>query len=376
MRKKALMISCFNWYKARLEPIGDLLKVHNYDVTVLIADFDHIRKVPILERYEECTYIHVPSYKSNISIQRIISHVSFGCSIKKIVKCLKPDLIYVQIPPNNVAGYCVKYRKEHESTVLILDIIDLWPESVSLRIKNSLLWFGWKKWRNDCIRVADYIFTECELYKEKLKDVLNVKKTSTLYLFKEQTTEEKKLVQETIESRCSDGKFVKFAYLGSMNNIIDIDGICSVIKFINSCGIKTELHAIGDGENRKKFKTAVERVGCQAHFYGLVFDELEKIKILAACDYAFNMMKDSLQVGLTIKSIDYLSYGLPLINNIKGDTWRMVEKEGIGINVVNGEIDNLFFDHHKIVQFYRNKFTKDSFMRTIEDVYYERLRNR
>ena len=38
-------------------------------------------------------------------------------------------------------------------------------------------------------------------------------------------------------------------------------------------------------------------------------------------------------MGLTMKSIDYLSFGLPLINTIGGDTWDIIEKYGIGVNV-------------------------------------------
>ena len=43
-------------------------------------------------------------------------------------------------------------------------------------------------------------------------------------------------------------------------------------------------------------------------------------------------MKKSVCVGLTMKSIDYFEFGLPIINNIKGDTWNAVEEYGIGIN--------------------------------------------
>ena len=63
--KKALLISCFNWYKSRLEPIRELLISHEYEVIVLIADFDHIEKRPVQRRYDECTYVPVPGYKSN-----------------------------------------------------------------------------------------------------------------------------------------------------------------------------------------------------------------------------------------------------------------------------------------------------------------------
>ena len=344
--RKALLISCFDWYKSRLQPIREILIGKGYSVTVLEADFDHIKKAPLTNRYPECTYVYVPRYKNNVSVSRIISHLKFGSTVAKRIKQWKPDLIYLQIPPNNTARYCRKYKARHSEIKLILDIIDLWPESMPLgRVKNTPISWVWKKWRNDAIAVADHVFTECGSYQSKFRDVLDKSKISTLYLFKEQTQEERALVKEIMGRKemgeqdklgkrdKANSHAVKFAYLGSMNHIIDIDGICNVIRKFQDSGYLCELYAIGDGESKKRFERMVQDVGCITHFYGLVFDEMEKIKILAPCDYAFNMMKGYISVGLTIKSIDYLSYGLPLINNIKGDTARIIKNGRIGINV-------------------------------------------
>ena len=81
------------------------------------------------------------------------------------------------------------------------------------------------------------------------------------------------------------------------------NGICGVIQAFISSDKVYEFHAIGYVES----SGAVKSTGCQTHFYDSVFDEKEKIRILAPCDYAFNMMKGDISVGLTMKSIDYLS---------------------------------------------------------------------
>ena len=47
-------------------------------------------------------------------------------------------------------------------------------------------------------------------------------------------------------------------------------------------------------------------------------------------------MKESVCVGLTMKSIDYFQHGLPIINNIPADTAELVEKYGVGVNIVDG----------------------------------------
>jgi hypothetical protein len=46
-------------------------------------------------------------------------------------------------------------------------------------------------------------------------------------------------------------------------------------------------------------------------------------------------MKDTVNVGLTMKSIDYLQHGLPLINNIPEDTYILISKYNIGINAID-----------------------------------------
>lgn len=367
--KKAVIISCFNWYENRLKPIRELLVEKGYEVIVLIADFEHIKKQPVSRKYAECNYISVPAYKKNISFGRVYSHMIFARECKTEINTIKPDLVFCQIPPNRTVNFCADYKKKNPNTKLIIDIIDLWPESMPLgKLKKTLPAIIWRRWRDNAIAVADHVFTECDLYQEKLKYILKPNRTSTLYLFKEQSEEERQLVETIIKKRSQDDGIFKFAYLGSMNNIIDIDGICGVIKHFIDLGFSCELYAIGDGASRERFETAVHKLGCRTYFYGLLFDEMEKIRILSPCDFAFNMMKNDISVGLTIKSIDYLSYGLPLINNIKGDTWRLVEEFNVGFNVITDDTCIERINHIPIVEVFKSHFSINSFRKSVEQI--------
>lgn len=49
----------------------------------------------------------------------------------------------------------------------------------------------------------------------------------------------------------------------------------------------------------------------------------------------YSALKHYKKVGLTMKSIDYLENGLPLINNIAGDTSNFVNEYLIGFNYIN-----------------------------------------
>lgn len=378
--KKALLVGCFHkMYERRLKPIRELLIRNGYEVEVLLSDFDHITKKKVIERDSTCKYIKVPKYKKNLSSKRLISHLSFGKSVKRYLEKFEPNLIYLLVPPNNTSYYCMKYKEKHRNTIFLMDIIDLWPESMPIsEIRWSYPYKKWKRWRDKGIQIADYVFTECNYYQRILFPGGSDAKVYTLYLYKKQTEEEKKRVYDNIIKQeineVGQDKIIRFAFVGSMNNILDIESIKGVITRCIDCGYKTELHAIGGGSSRQTFEEQIQNIGCDTFFYGFVFEEKEKIERLVKCDYALNMMKETSQVGLTIKSIDYLSYGLPLINNIKGDTWEMINENQIGINIESLQdfsVDKDVCNKYEILDFFESHFSEEAYLSRISKLFKE-----
>jgi hypothetical protein len=132
-----------------------------------------------------------------------------------------------------------------------------------------------------------------------------------------------------------DGRTLQIAYMGAINNIIDIPAITELLLAIDRVR-PVKLHIIGEGNHAADFVQAVQSAGISVKDYGPVYDEKEKEEILACCSFGLNIMKPGVRVGLTMKSIEYLGHGLPLLNNIQGDTAELVEKFGIGVNVPFG----------------------------------------
>ena len=125
---------------------------------------------------------------------------------------------------------------------------------------------------------------------------------------------------------------IQLCYLGSINNIVDIDMISLIISnLVRRKAVK--LHIIGDGEKRDKLIAAARDAGAEIEYYGKIFDDHRKRKIFDQCHFGLNIMKPQVCVGLTIKSIDYFEAGLPLLNNIGGDTWQFVKDKNIGFNI-------------------------------------------
>ena len=130
---------------------------------------------------------------------------------------------------------------------------------------------------------------------------------------------------------------MSLCYLGSINNIIDIPLITELIREMVRLRPVT-LHIIGDGESRERLVQSVRETGASVIFHGKVFDCAKKQEIFDCCHFGLNIMKDSVCVGLTMKSLDYFAGGLPILNTIEADTHRLVEERGIGINVCREKI--------------------------------------
>ena len=103
---------------------------------------------------------------------------------------------------------------------------------------------------------------------------------------------------------------------------------------------KVRLHIIGDGESREEFIQNSERAGAEVLYHGKIYDAREKQAIFDQCYFGLNIMKETVSIGLTTKSIDYFNAGLPIINNIKHDTVKLVDQYGIGINITR-DLDNV-----------------------------------
>jgi glycosyltransferase involved in cell wall biosynthesis len=339
---KAILVTHSSPYEPRLEKVGQFLQEHGHQVLWVESDFDHHRKKNGRPASEHHVYLQTVSYQRNLSARRLYSHYDFSKKVLKLLRQETFDLLYVMLPANSLAPIAAQFKKEYPDTRLVFDVIDLWPESLPFRGMERF-WpvQYWRRLRDDHLDAADLILTECQLYREKLR--LRGKEENS-----GQGTQSESSVQETIGRTevmywpkqmdaprmewTSDPETFTAVYLGSMNHIIDIEGIRAVLRQLQT-KINVRLHIIGDGESREKFLKALAEDQIDYEYHGLVYDEAEKTRIFARCDCGINMMKNSVCVGLTMKSVDYFCYGLPIINNIPGDTWTLVEQYDAGVNV-------------------------------------------
>lgn len=311
-------------YEPRAEMAAAFFQARGDKVVKIESDFVHREKVKKLQKQPHTVYINTLPYYHNLSMQRLYSHYDFSRKVSLFLEKKSFDLIYVLIPANSLMKYMALY-KGNDRIKLIVDIIDLWPESLPFRyIKKIWPITIWADMRNKYLKEADYIITECALYQEVLKKYIRQVPSDVIYWTKE-------FICEQPEWNIIPDQRLHLCYLGSINNILDINFMVELIKEMKLYK-EPMLHIIGEGEKKGTLIEQLKEADIFYHFYGPIYEEKKKMRILSGCHYGLNIMKSSVRVGMTMKAVDYMYAGLPLINNIAGDTWDMIEKEKIGYN--------------------------------------------
>lgn len=334
--RKAVCISCSDHYDHRLHVAAECLRERGYDTTYITSTFDHTRKENFVCAVEGCVQIPARPYQKNLSLDRILSHRNFARDVFRYLEHLpqQPDALVVLLPPNFLAHYGAKYKKRHPEVKLIFEIFDLWPETFpGDKIKKLLapVFKVWAALRDRNLDKADFVVTECEMFRQKL--CLPEETSQAVWLCADP------LPMEIPQPQRNDNA-LELCYLGAINNIISIPDICGLINELTSKKPVT-LHIIGKGERQEEFVEEAKKAGAEVIFYGAVYDEQKKLEIMNRCHFGLNVMKASVCVGLTMKSVDYFRFGLPIINNIPADTQRLVKEEGIGLQLEEGCAEKL-----------------------------------
>lgn len=332
---RVMIVAAFDYYDdIRIKYVRNYFLNCGFQVNCVITDYSHMSKKKS-ELSNNYIKIKTKPYGKNISIKRLYSHIDFSRKALKVIKDYNPDLLYSIIPPNSLAWCSAKYKKAHPNTILIYDLFDLWPETMPINKMPKLLklpFVLWGKLRNNSLPYADFVITECDLYQNELEIELKNSKCDSVYICKKK--------HPIYKVNDFNNYKIEICYLGSINNIIDISIIEKILVAINNHK-EVILHIIGDGENRDALINQIKKHNIAVNFYGKVFEEQEKKKIMKKCDFGLNIMKESVVVGLTMKSIDYFEAGLPILNNIKSDTYGIVEKNKIGYNIFAHNIESI-----------------------------------
>ena len=363
-QSRVVIVNCFDTYEHRVELLKQYFTDLGSQVDIFTSDWRHFHKTVRTDCPDGYTLVHAKPYYKNLSVSRLLSHDQFAKDALSAAEKMNPHLIWVLVPPNSLVKAAELYKKKNPNVNIVLDFIDMWPETMPIsKFKQYPPFSFWRDLRDKHLHFADALVTECALYRTLLEKNYPADRIHTVYLARH-------IQPIALGCNLSDDK-ISLCYLGSINNIIDIPCIGEIIRSIQ---MPVDLHIIGDGEKRHELIETAETAGAHVIFHGKVYDSDKKKAILDQCHFGLNIMKPSVFVGLTMKSMDYFEYGLPLINNIAGDTWEFIEKNDIGINykpsygLDTQQLLKISHNRQSVRQFFEENFSYESFCRSVENI--------
>ena len=367
-RKLNIVIVCGTEpYELRADLLRDVLRSLGHTVTVLASDFSHIEKRKRTQEKEDYLFLQTKPYKKNLSLKRAVSHVRFAKDAEHWLQAhlCETDLVWAIIPPNGFVQRIARLKRREPSVRVVFDVVDLWPESMPLKGEKRQIPFSWwRKQRDGSLHEADMIVTECALFQKKLAGPAGKTQMQTIYLARP-------CVPYVPKLHLPDDR-LSLCYLGSINNVIDIEAVARIIRTCQRIR-PVELHIIGTGEKKDTLIARARQAGAGVIYHGICYDREKKQEIFDGCHFGLNIMKPSVCVGLSMKSLDYFEYGLPMLNSIPGDTWQIIEKEQTGLNV--GEsLDADKIAHYDLSmrnrarRYFEQHLTDEAFQQSVSDV--------
>lgn len=380
-----VIICISDTYLARGHILADFYARHGESTIILTPDFSHSHKKLIDQKEEGVMYLYHRRYTKNLSWQRIYGHIEFSKRVRKVVEQIHPQRIHCLVPANSLAWQMDKYKKDHPEVELTFDINDLWPESLPIPgFEYTPFSWVWKNLRNHHLHRADHVLVECQLFRDILKKQLGLD-TNVLYWSRKGNDEE---IDVHLQHHAldQDQPTLSLCYLGSANNIIDLDYMKEFLEKLSQ-QISIDLHVIANGAKKQEMMDTLKPF-VHVIDHGLVYDAKQKQEIFSQCHFGLNMMKSSVCIGLSMKSIDYLEAGLPILNTLQGDLHTWIEQHHCGINLDRQHIKS---DISRVLELFGNleeqnkmrmnarklfedNFSLDAFDARLEAIYSGRLK--
>lgn len=300
----------------------------------------------VIKKYDELTYVHIYCHNyNNNGLKRIYNMQEFVYKFKKYSKQFQsPDLILAA--DMNCTNYypIFKYCKNH-NIPMIIDIRDLWPESIVEYLgysKNNpiikyLYWKEKRMYQNvdySIISVEggkDYIL---EKHWEKSIEINKIKYINNGVCLKEFYESIKKNVFNDKDLESDDFKII---YTGSIRKANELDRVISVANNLKSMGENNIKFIIfGDGPERERLETLAIEKKLNVTFKGTV-DKKYIPYILSKADCTILTYKKSNMFrfgGSQNKLFEYIAAGKPIISNVNM-AYNLILKYNLGQVVDN-----------------------------------------
>lgn len=338
----------------RFRYLCEFLVKKGYEVDLITTTFQHWeKKQRDLESVDQKSYpfgikfIYEPGYRKNIDLRRVRSHKIAAENLRKLLeKEGDYDLIYAEIPPNDVALAAAEYAHRNKIP-FVADVNDLWPEAMrmvfDIPIVSDLLFYPLKRDAEKVYSLTSGVIGTSDEYRDRpflnqKRDVLK----ETVYVGNEISVFDREAERHADEVQKEDGTFW-VTYAGTIGTSYDIRTMVLAAEELMKQGkTKIRFQILGDGPTREMLENlAKERKIQNVKFTGYVPYE-QMAAYLVKSDVLINSFVRKAPQSIVTKIGDYLAAGKPMINTCMSPEFRKkVEQDGFGINIEPEDVREL-----------------------------------
>lgn len=356
MKKKIAVISMgvkLNGEKgySRFRYIGDFLSDAGYQVDLITTTFQHWEKaqrdIDAIKKEDykfQLKFIYEPGYRKNIDLRRIRSH---SIAAKNLTKLLEKegdyDLIYCEIPPNDVALAAAEYAKK-KGIPFVPDVNDLWPEAMrmvlDIPVVSDILFYPLQRDAEKVYSLVSGIIGTSDEYRDRpLKNQKLDVPRKTVYVGNEIAEFDRGVEKYGPEIQKPEGEFW-VSYAGTIGTSYDIRTMVLAGKELLDRGMsQIKFKILGGGPLKDELENLAKEQGyVNVEFVGYA-PYPKMAAYLAKSDILVNSFVKKAPQSIVTKIGDYLAAGKPMINTCMSPEFRQkVENDGFGINILPEDV--------------------------------------
>ena len=333
----------------RFRFLSELLASEGFEVDLITSTFQHWDKAQrdtTRVCYQHLPYrlrfVYEPGYKRNLDLARINSHRVFANNLKRLFKSRFADnpraydLIYSEIPPNDMARVCAETAAKH-GIPYVVDVNDLWPEAMRMAIDVPVVSdVAFAPFARDAKRVynliAGAVGTSDEYANRPAADRDAPYAKRTVYVGNQLDKFDEGAREHAADVVKPDGEFW-VTYAGTLGASYDIQTLIDAASLAAATDPRIRVKLLGDGPDRQKLEEHATKTEAPIDFVGYAPYDL-MAAYLCASDITVNSLVASAAQSIVTKIGDYLAAGIPMINTGSSPEFRAkVEADGFGVNV-------------------------------------------
>lgn len=295
-------------------------------------------------------FIYEPGYRRNLDPGRIRSHRVLARNLRAYLEsrfadhARAYDLIYSEIPPNDMALVCAEVADRH-GIPYVADVNDLWPEAMRMAVDVPVLSdIAFAPFARDARKVYNLmtaaVGTSDEYAARPAADRSVPYERRTVYVGNQLSVFDEGARTCAPLAAKPEGEFW-VAYAGTLGASYDIATLIRAAVMAAAEDGRIRVKLLGDGPDRTALEELAASLGAPVDFVGYAPYDL-MAAYLCASDITVNSLVADAAQSIVTKIGDYLAAGIPLINTGSSPEFRAkVEADGFGVNVPAGNPDAL-----------------------------------